>query len=267
MLQAACILLRLLEDDGEWVAMFRDGQEFMTGRALHHLFAMVLQHTTITNPLRICQQFGNSFCDDLSHLIGTGQVVIPAYEADMDAELALDYGLYHIQQYLNEYGKFLAEFGLPHPVLDWANMQGPVVGNLLVTEEMGYEVEQQRELASIMRHQLNEEQVASFDKIVAAVESYEQDPHREESQTAFFLHGPAGTGKTFLYNCLGSYLRAQGKILLCLASSGIAAQLLPGGRTAHSRVKIPLSNDVNAVCNITANSNLGLLIQKTSLII
>jgi len=265
--KAACITLRLLEDDGEWVTMFRDGPEFMMGRAFRHLFAMALQHITITNRVQIWQPFGNSFCDDLSHLIGTGQVVIPAHEADMDAELALDYGLYHSQQHLNEYGKSLAEFGMPHPVLDWANMQGPVVGNVLVKEEVGYEKEQQRELAGMMRQQLNEEQVASFDKLVAAVERYEQDPHREESQTALCLQGPAGTGKTFLYNCLCSHLRAQGKIVLCVASSGIAAQLLPGGRTAHSSFKIPLSNDVNAVCNITPNSNLGQLIQKTSLII
>jgi len=54
---------------------------------------------------------------------------------------------------------------------------------------------------------------------------------------------------------------------LCVASSGIVAQLPPGGRTAHSRFKIPLSNDVNGVCNITPNSNLGELIRKTSLII
>jgi len=49
----ACIALRLLEDDGEWIAMFRDGQEFMTGHALRHLFAMALQHTTISNPRQI----------------------------------------------------------------------------------------------------------------------------------------------------------------------------------------------------------------------
>jgi len=71
----------------------------------------------------------------------------------------------------------------------------------------------------------------------------------------------------FLYNSLCSHLRAQGKIVLCVASSGIAAQLLQGGTTAHSIFKMPLSNDVNAVCNITPNSNLGQLIQKTSLII
>jgi len=38
----ACIALRLLEDDGEWIAMFRDGLGFMTGRAFRHLFALAL---------------------------------------------------------------------------------------------------------------------------------------------------------------------------------------------------------------------------------
>ena len=265
--KAACIALRLLEDDGEWIAMFRDGQTFMTGHALRDLFAMALQHTTISNPLQIWQQFGHSFCDDLSNLLRRGRVNIPAEGDTMDNELSLDYGLYQIQQLLNEYGKSLAEYGLPEPVLEWRDMEGPIVGNTLVREEMEYEWGQQQELAEEMRQQLNEEQVASFLTIITAVERYEQDPQRQELQNAFFLHGPAGTGKTFLYNCLCSYLRAQGKIVLCVASSGIAAQLLPGGRTAHSRFKIPLSNDINSVCNITPNSNLGELIQKTSLII
>jgi len=266
-IKEACIPLRLLEDDREWVAMFTDGKEFMSGHAVRHLFALALQHTTITNPLQIWQQFGHSFCDDLSHLFRTGRLIAPAHGKGMEAELSLDYRLYHIQQLLNEYGKSLAEFGLPESVLDWRNMDRPMERNALVGEEMGYEVAQQRELADTMMEQLNEEQVASFHEIITAVDSHEQELPQQEYQSSFFLHGPAGTGKTFLYNCLCSYLQAQGKIVLYIASSGIAAQLLPGGRTAYSRFKIPLSNDINTVCNITPNSNLGELIRKTSLII
>jgi len=36
----------------------------------------------------------------------------------MANELSLDYGLYDIQQPLNVYGKSLAEFSLPQPVLE-----------------------------------------------------------------------------------------------------------------------------------------------------
>jgi len=45
----------------------------------------------------------------------------------------------------------------------------------------------------------------------------------------FFLNGPGGTtGKTFVYQALSHAIHGQGKIVLCVASSGIAS-LLPGG--------------------------------------
>jgi len=50
----------------------------------------------------------------------------------------------------------------------------------------------------------------------------------------FFLDGPGGTGKTFVYRTLMSILRAQGADPIAVAPTGIAAALLPGGRTAHS---------------------------------
>ena len=265
--KSACIALRLLEDDGEWIAMFRDGRAFMTGRAFRHLFALALQHTTLSNPLIIWEEFKEVLCDNLAHLLVTGGVVVPAGGEEMGAGLAYDYGLYHIQQFLNEYGRSLSDFGLPQPALDWRQNGNQAAGNGGMGEERDYDREQEQMLFDSMREKLNEEQVACFNAIVAAVESHEQSPQQQEPSGAFFLHGPAGTGKTFLYNCLCSYLRAQGMIVLCVASSGIAAQLLPGGRTAHSRFKIPLTNDVNAVCNITRNSFLGDLIRKTSLII
>lgn len=44
----------------------------------------------------------------------------------------------------------------------------------------------------------------------------------------FLIDGPGGTGT------LMSSLRSRGEIILATASSGIAATLLPGGKTAHS---------------------------------
>ena len=81
------------------------------------------------------------------------------------------------------------------------------------------------------------------------------------------MHGSGGTGKTFVYNTLCNFLRSQGKIVLCVASSGIAALLLSGGRTSHFRFKIPLAVHDTSQCFINKNSNLGKLIRQTSLII
>ncbi|CAF1652102.1 unnamed protein product, partial [Didymodactylos carnosus] len=49
-----------------------------------------------------------------------------------------------------------------------------------------------------------------------------------------FLDAPGGTGKTFVINLLLAKIRQQSKIAIAVASSGIAATLLHGGRTAHS---------------------------------
>lgn len=56
----------------------------------------------------------------------------------------------------------------------------------------------------------------------------------------FFVDGPRGTGKTFLYELLLAEVRSQGDVALAVASSGLAALLLAGGRTAHSRFSIPI---------------------------
>ncbi|GKA30666.1 DNA helicase, partial [Tanacetum coccineum] len=59
----------------------------------------------------------------------------------------------------------------------------------------------------------------------------------------------------------------QGKIVLAVASSGIASLLLPAGRTAHSRFKLPLELTDESLCNIKKNTHMGNLLAETNLII
>ncbi|XP_016192782.1 uncharacterized protein LOC107633693 [Arachis ipaensis] len=60
---------------------------------------------------------------------------------------------------------------------------------------------------------------------------------------------------------------AVGDIVLNIASSGIAYLLLPNGRTAHSRFKIPLNITEHSVCNIKPGSPQAMLLLKAKLII
>ncbi|CEF59793.1 DNA helicase Pif1 like family and P-loop containing nucleoside triphosphate hydrolase domain-containing protein [Strongyloides ratti] len=55
------------------------------------------------------------------------------------------------------------------------------------------------------------------------------------------IEGPAGTGKTYVYQMISTYLRTEGKTYVNLASTGIAASLLPEGQTVHSFLKLPLN--------------------------
>ncbi|XP_025648016.1 uncharacterized protein [Arachis hypogaea] len=59
----------------------------------------------------------------------------------------------------------------------------------------------------------------------------------------------------------------KGGIVLNVASSGIAALLLPNGRTAHSKFKIPLTINEDSLCNIKQKSPLARLITMAKLII
>ncbi|GJX03012.1 ATP-dependent DNA helicase PIF1-like protein [Tanacetum coccineum] len=74
-------------------------------------------------------------------------------------------------------------------------------------------------------------------------------------------------GKAFLYKTLTAALRSKGHIVLNVASSGIAALLLDGGRISHSRFVIPINIMEDSLCTITADSDLADLIHETKLII
>ncbi|XP_075083234.1 uncharacterized protein LOC142166986 [Nicotiana tabacum] len=84
---------------------------------------------------------------------------------------------------------------------------------------------------------------------------------------AFFIDGPGGTGKTFLYRVLLATVRYKGYIALATATSGVAASILPSGRIAHSRFKIPINTYDNVSYNISKQSSLACLIQDAKLII
>ncbi|GKA77541.1 hypothetical protein Tco_0784002 [Tanacetum coccineum] len=80
-------------------------------------------------------------------------------------------------------------------------------------------------------------------------------------------YGCGGTGKTYLWRTIISRIRLTGKVVLSVASSGIASLLLPGGRTSHSRFRIPIDLDKDLCCAIDVTSDLSELIKVAELII
>ena len=106
---------------------------------------------------------------------------------------------------------------------------------------------------------LNNGQCAAFDAIVNAVET--------KSGQTFFLHGPGGTGKTYVYNTLCHFLLGQGKIVICAASPGIASLLLIGGRTSHSAFKISIEIYEGSTYSIGKHSDLAGSIKAANLVI
>lgn len=65
---------------------------------------------------------------------------------------------------------------------------------------------------------------------------------------AAFIEGPGGVGKTFLYRALHHFARSIGLRGHNTAFTGIAATLLPSGRTFHNLfdLPVPLYSDSNS---------------------
>jgi len=145
---------------------------------------------------------------------------------------------------------------MPQVQNDWAHVDD----NPFLSEQLAYDKPNELRLANAHLSKLNEEQLSAYESILESV--------RDQSAQTFFLNGPAGSGKTFVYKTLCHRIRADGQIVLCVASSGIAALLLPGGRTAHSTFSIPVDGLCeDSVCNINKNSKQAIMLRRVQLII
>jgi len=151
-------------------------------------------------------------------------------------ELAL-----HLAHFNSSQG--LAAFSLPMPAAQPASA--------MVADEIAkYDMAMQAAMRDERVPQLNPEQRAVCDNVMAVVNG-----------PAFFVDGLGGTGKTFLYSCLLSTMCTQGRVAIAVASSSIAALLLDGGRTAHSRLQIPVQGlNSTSTCYISRDSKLAALL-------
>ena len=249
----ACIAHGITEDDNEWRQCLEEAKHMAVGRQMRHLFVTILKDCNPADPRALWDTFWQDICDDLKcHSVFRDRGIKPP-EEDIH-----DYGLYLINQLLLQAGKSLQDWDcMPQVVQNW----GTLLQNLnpLIAEQRDYNPQEQANLAEQQIANLNPDQHSAFNKITSAITN--------RTGEIFFLQGPGGTGKTYLYNTLCYHLHSQGKIVLCVASSGIAALLLKGGRTAHSRFKIPIPINQDSICSINKNTHLSDLICQTDLVI
>jgi len=163
--------------------------------------------------------------------------------------------LNEIQQLLEYHGKSLSDF----PVMPIPTISSYSKISRLILDETHQDCKLLSEKVANNTSKMNYDQKNVFDSIVEAVE--------KGNSKVFFIDGPGGTGKTFIYNTLLAHIRSKGDIALAVASSGIAALLLDGGRTAHSRFKIPLVVNEISTCNISVQSDLANLIRLCKLVV
>ncbi|XP_062089334.1 uncharacterized protein LOC133795888 [Humulus lupulus] len=251
--KAACYALGLLDDDKEWINCLTEASIWATGNELRHLFVMILIHCQVSDASQLWKSNYTALSEDMVSLQRKRFRMKDLQLTEQQVEV---YTLFEIEGIMLKMGKSLKEVdGMPLPNSYLMRDSG----NRLVNEELDYDKDQLKILHAKSFAALNPCQKSAYEAIIHSVEN--------EEGNLFFINGHSGTSKTFIWNTIIAKLMSQSKIVLPVATSGMAALLLPNGRTAHSRFRIPLDVTEESTCEIRHGTQLAALLMKTSLII
>ena len=230
----------LIEADDSISDCLTEAATFQMPYALRRLFATVLAFCEVTNVRALWNNHFEAMSDDFRRENISDEAIEKLVLGD-------------IRYFLYSVGKDIKTFDLPD-LLDADDLDSLEAREL--SEEMSIEVaKEDLELQAT----LNNEQQLALDEIM--------DHVLNQKGKVFFIDGPGGTGKTYLYKALLAKVRSMGLIAIATATSGIAASIMPGGRTAHSRFKIPINVQEDTVCNFSKQSGTAELLRRASLII
>ncbi|KAI5385991.1 hypothetical protein KIW84_072535 [Lathyrus oleraceus] len=250
----ACFHMRFLNDDSEYVAAINEAKDWGSEHFLRKLFVTMLLSGTVNRPRHVWEQTWRTLSNGI--LYQQRQNTNTRELQLSDTTELKNLTLIEIENMMQSNRRSLHEFTcMPYP----DNYVTKHVGNRLIYDELDYNAEKEQKNFEELFHALTDEQLAIYHTIMDAV--------NKKRGGVFFLHGYGGTGKNFMWRTLSSALRSQKKIVLTVASSGIASLLLPGGRTAHSKFKIPVPTLDNSTCNIDKDTDHSQLLEATDVII
>ncbi|XP_023741901.2 uncharacterized protein LOC111889982 [Lactuca sativa] len=249
----ACYALGLLDDNREYISSINETHHWATTSFCRSLFVMLITSDSLSSPAHVFEETYQYLSDDVIH-VHEQEIGVRGLKLKEDAIFNLT--LSYIEKSLLSCGLSLKQIpNMSFP--DHRYIQESC--NMLIQDELNYdpgviEVEHQD-----LYSKLNVEQKNVYHTVMNAVNNNQGG--------VFFLYGYGGTRKTFVWKTLSAAIRSKGEIVINVASSGIAALFLPGGRTAHSRFIIPINLTENSFCSIAPDSDLAALLNKARLII
>lgn len=232
--KAAAAQRGLLDSDEEWDRCLSEAIVFQMPRQLRNTFAYICCFCQPTNPSDLWTKYSVDM--SLDHI------------RTMSDDAAINLALHDINSILQQHGLSCAMIGLPSPT-----------GN--VPDVQQFDALHEAQEAELRIGMLNEKQTDAFGKIINAIDN------EDVQDRCFYLDGPGGSGKTFLYTTMMSFIRGRGQIVLPFATTGIAGTLLNGGRTVHSGFKLPVPLLENSVSSMRLNSPEATVLRQASLII
>ncbi|GFV10861.1 ATP-dependent DNA helicase [Trichonephila clavipes] len=249
----ACQELNLLENDAHWDTALADASNTARPQQIRTLFAIILTTCFPSNPKDFWEKYKDYMSEDILHRLRA---------ANQNPDIQFTPNVYNEALILIEdicltiANKALVQLGMLA-----SNRPANNLFDRDLQRETHYDSD---ELGTFVRTNLPQlilEQRIAYDRIMRAI--------TEQSGGLFFIDAPGGRGTTFLLSLILATIRSQNNIALAIASSGIAATLLDGGRTTHSALKLPLNlqNTEAPTCNISKNSVMGKVLQTCQIII
>ncbi|CAG8661824.1 14593_t:CDS:2 [Cetraspora pellucida] len=200
----------------------KEASVMCSGSQLRAVFAVILTQCTPTYLEKLWLNFHANICDDLCHRLCHEHTI-----KEPTKNMIYDYELFLIDKILRDSNHSLAR--CPSMPL-WERNWDLCCENHLIAEQLTWDHEKLQKLVDNRTQQLNDEQCAAYHSVLNSITN--------RHVNLFFLNGPTGSGKTFVYNTLAMKICSKGKIVICITFSDIAALLLSGSRTAHSTFKI-----------------------------
>ncbi len=245
-----CHALGILQDDKEHELCLEESAAKDMPAQLRSLFSVILVYCDPADPLNLWTKFKDSMCDDIAHKIRQNDANIPPMQIENEA-------LKLIEKELESMDKSLSDFqGMPIP-----NKEMTISLEHQVIQDEQYDQNAQHAQFAKLSAQLNMQQSDILNTVLHTVFA------ENSAKRLYVINSPGGYGKTFLFTAILSAVRSKGKIALAVAPTGLAAENLEGGRTCHSRFKIPIPTLEDSVCEIPSQSSLAKLLRMTELIV
>ncbi|XP_071694537.1 uncharacterized protein [Rutidosis leptorrhynchoides] len=212
----ACFAYRLVNDDKKWTQAITEATLWATGAQLRELFVTILLFCSVSKPLQLWELNWQALSDDILHKKGK---IFNFPDLILTDDQIKNYCLVEIQALLNKNGKSLDDYPeLPQPDPSMLTQ----LDNRLICEELNYNIKEMHTLHESLFSSLNPKQLAIYHQQISPLLLLPGlSSCYPVKRRTFFLYGPGGTGKTFLYTAALAKLRSERKIVLAVASSGI----------------------------------------------
>lgn len=99
---------------------------------------------------------------------------------------------------------------------------------------------------------LNQGQKEFVDEVLRCL--FDPDRCRNVNSRCYSLTGEGGTGKSHCYLVIYHLARARNLRVVCMASTGVAATLLPEGKTVHKAFVVDVPTYSDSDCNVAVGT-------------